>query len=93
MNGRTSNGSSLQTIAWLVTRRIASDLVASVTNGAARANDVYEIRKGPIMSNIFKSSFLWQFAGGFVLGAIGLFAFQPAQATPLALSAATHIAP
>ena len=29
----------------------------------------------------FKNSFIWQFAGGFVLGAIGLFAFQPAEAT------------
>ncbi len=28
-----------------------------------------------------KSSFVWQFAGGFVLGAIGLVAMQPAEAT------------
>jgi hypothetical protein len=28
-----------------------------------------------------KSSFVWQFAGGFVLGAIGLLAIQPAEAT------------
>ena len=29
----------------------------------------------------FKNSFFQQFAGGFVLGAIGLLAFQPAEAT------------
>ena len=30
---------------------------------------------------MLKNSFLWQFTGGFVLGAVGLFAFQPAEAT------------
>ncbi|HEX8384488.1 MAG TPA: hypothetical protein VF592_14080 [Sphingomonas sp.] len=30
---------------------------------------------------IFKNSFIWQFAGGFLLGAAGLLAFQPAEAT------------
>ena len=34
------------------------------------------------MPRILKSSFLWQFAGGFVIGAVGLFALQPAQADP-----------
>ncbi|WP_375271897.1 hypothetical protein [Sphingomonas sp.] len=29
---------------------------------------------------LFKTSFFWQFAGGFVLGAAGLFALQPAEA-------------
>jgi hypothetical protein len=33
-----------------------------------------------IMGSIVKSSFFWQFSGGFVLGAIGLFAMQPAEA-------------
>ncbi|MEG3163512.1 hypothetical protein U1701_02780 [Sphingomonas sp. PB2P19] len=33
------------------------------------------------MRNILSSSFLWQFAGGFVLGAIGLVALQPAAET------------
>ncbi|MBB4152132.1 hypothetical protein GGQ80_000008 [Sphingomonas jinjuensis] len=32
------------------------------------------------MRTLLKSSFLWQFTGGFVLGAIGLFALQPASA-------------
>ena len=32
------------------------------------------------MRNILKSSFLWQFGGGFALGAIGLVALQPADA-------------
>lgn len=32
------------------------------------------------MRNLFKSDFFWQFAGGFALGAVGLFAMQPAQA-------------
>lgn len=30
------------------------------------------------MRQILKSSFLWQFAGGFLLGAAGLFALTPA---------------
>lgn len=30
------------------------------------------------MTRLLKSSFLWQFAGGFVLGAVGLFALHPA---------------
>ena len=29
---------------------------------------------------ILKNSFLWQFGGGFVLGAVGLIALQPATA-------------
>lgn len=33
------------------------------------------------MTSFFKSSFVWQFAGGFMLGAIGLVALQPAEAT------------
>ncbi|MFS0773310.1 hypothetical protein [Sphingomonas sp. 1P08PE] len=33
------------------------------------------------MLHIIKSSVVWQFAGGFVLGAIGLVALQPADAT------------
>ena len=32
------------------------------------------------MRILFKSSFLWQFAGGFALGAVGLVAMQPADA-------------
>ncbi len=33
------------------------------------------------MRNVFKTSFGWQFAGGFVLGAVGLITLQPAEAT------------
>ena len=33
------------------------------------------------MLNTLKSSFVWQFAGGFVLGAIGLVVLQPAEPT------------
>jgi len=33
------------------------------------------------MPRFIKSSFLWQFAGGFVLGAIGLFTLHPAEPT------------
>ncbi len=29
------------------------------------------------MTRLLKSSFLWQFAGGFMLGAIGLFTLTP----------------
>lgn len=31
------------------------------------------------MTNGMKSSFVWQFAGGFVLGAVGLVALHPGQ--------------
>lgn len=35
------------------------------------------------MLRLFKTSFFWQFAGGFAIGAVGLFALQPAaQADP-----------
>lgn len=30
------------------------------------------------MIRVLKSSFLWQFAGGFALGAVGLFTLMPA---------------
>jgi hypothetical protein len=33
------------------------------------------------MLNLFRTSFFWQFAGGFLLGAVGLFALHPAEAT------------
>ena len=33
------------------------------------------------MRSFIRSSVVWQFAGGFVLGAIGLVALQPADAT------------
>ena len=33
------------------------------------------------MVGLLKSSFLWQFAGGFLLGAVGLVALYPDQAT------------
>ena len=36
---------------------------------------------GSNMRSIVKSDFFWPFAGGFVLGTIGLFAMQPADAT------------
>jgi len=31
------------------------------------------------MRSVLKSGFLWQFAGGFLLGAIGMVTFQPGQ--------------
>lgn len=34
------------------------------------------------MTRLFKSSFLWQFAGGFVLGAIGVGAMAAHEAAP-----------
>ena len=33
------------------------------------------------MVRAFKTSFLWQFAGGFLLGTLGLVALQPAEVT------------
>ena len=33
------------------------------------------------MRGVIKSSFLWQFVGGFVIGAVGLVTRQPADAT------------
>lgn len=45
------------------------------------------------MTRLLKSSFVWQFAGGFVLGAVGLLTLHPAHAdvvtgTPAAAHAA-----
>ena len=33
------------------------------------------------MPSLLKSSFIWQFAGGFLLGGVGLFALHPGEAT------------
>jgi hypothetical protein len=45
------------------------------------------------MRSILKSGFLWQFIGGFALGAVGVFSFQPANidapANPVASSITT----
>ena len=46
-----------------------------------------------IMRSIVKSSFFWQFSGGFVLGAIGLLALQPAEARQTFASHFEHSAP
>ncbi|MDQ0839109.1 MULTISPECIES: hypothetical protein [Sphingomonas] len=45
------------------------------------------------MRSIVKSSFFWQFSGGFVLGAIGLLAMQPAEARQTFASHFEHSAP
>ena len=42
------------------------------------------------MINIVKSSFVWQFVGGFALGAAGLIALHPSEAK--AAPAPTHLA-
>ena len=42
------------------------------------------------MRSLLKSRFLWQFAGGFAIGAAGLLAMQPAEATQT-LAAHLHI--
>jgi hypothetical protein len=44
------------------------------------------------MPRILKSSFLWQFTGGFMLGALGLFALHPAEAATLVDRAQIHAA-
>ena len=44
------------------------------------------------MTRFIKSSFLWQFAGGFVLGAIGLVTLHPAEATTAFDAAPIHAA-
>ncbi|WP_375287356.1 hypothetical protein [Sphingomonas sp.] len=41
------------------------------------------------MRSVLKSDFFWKFAGGFALGAVGLFALQPAQAE-MVQGAPTH---
>jgi len=43
------------------------------------------------MRRLIRSSFLWQFAGGFALGAVGLFALHPAEAeVPASAPTAAH---
>ncbi|MFW2850705.1 hypothetical protein ACM61V_02090 [Sphingomonas sp. TX0543] len=44
------------------------------------------------MSRFLKSTFLWQFAGGFVIGAVGLFALHPVSATTALPAAPAHTA-
>jgi hypothetical protein len=36
------------------------------------------------MRKIFRSSFFWQFAGGFAIGAVGVVTLHPAEATTVA---------
>ena len=43
------------------------------------------------MRAILKDGFFWRFAGGFVIGAIGLLVLQPAQAKGLVSDLATAI--
>ena len=43
------------------------------------------------MRAILKDGFFWRFAGGFVLGAIGLVILQPADATVLAHDLASMV--
>ena len=50
----------------------------------------FPARQGPMLKSL-KSSFVWQFAGGFVLGAVGLFALQPSDA-PSAFPAPAPVA-
>jgi len=47
------------------------------------------------MRAILKEAFFWRFAGGFVIGAIGLLILQPADAAVLVddLAAAVHALP
>lgn len=40
------------------------------------------------MLRLIKTSFFWQFAGGFLIGAAGLFALHPAEATHAAATQA-----
>lgn len=44
------------------------------------------------MRTILKSGFLWQFVGGFALGAIGLVTLQPSEATRNLTGHFTHTA-
>ncbi len=44
------------------------------------------------MTSILKSSLLWQVFGGFVLGTLGILAFQPAEATRTLTSQISAIA-
>lgn len=47
------------------------------------------------MRTILRDGFFWRFAGGFVIGAIGLLVLQPAEAKGLVnnLATAIHICP
>lgn len=43
------------------------------------------------MRSFLKSTFLWQFAGGFLLGAIGMVTLQPGGGIANPFSAAAHV--
>ncbi len=45
------------------------------------------------MTKVLKSSLLWQVLGGFVLGTLGIIAFQPAEATRTLTSHVSAISP
>lgn len=45
------------------------------------------------MTKVLKSSLLWQVLGGFVLGTLGIIAFQPAEATRTLTSQVAAISP
>ncbi len=45
------------------------------------------------MTKFVKSSLLWQFVGGFVLGTVGIVAFQPADATRTLTQHVAEVAP
>lgn len=45
------------------------------------------------MTKVLKSSLLWQVLGGFVVGTLGIIAFQPAEATRALTSHVSAISP
>ena len=56
---------------------------------AHKRRDDHDIERA-FMRTLLRSSFLWQFAGGFVLGAVGLFALHPAQTDTYDAPVAQH---
>ena len=42
------------------------------------------------MRSFLKSTFLWQFAGGFLLGAVGMVTLQPQGAIPNPFASVAH---
>ena len=48
-------------------------------------------RTGFVMVRALKTSFVWQFVGGFVLGTIGLVALQPSAASRIGRHLVYHV--
>jgi hypothetical protein len=75
---------------WFIRRRL-DDFKETSSASRVRHERVGGSQQDGRPMRLFKTSFFWQFAGGFALGAAGLFAMQPADVGIPGQPAATHV--